>query len=52
MFLGAASALVVTSGIAVLAGEGVARVVPEVWLRRAAGISFLVLGVFFLLGKD
>lgn len=52
VFLGAASALVVTSGIAVLAGEGVARVVPEVWLRRAAGLGFLVLGVFFLLGKD
>jgi putative Ca2+/H+ antiporter (TMEM165/GDT1 family) len=51
VFLGAAGALVATSAIAVLVGEGVARVVPEVWIRRAAGAGFLVLGALFLLGK-
>jgi len=51
VFLGAASALVVSSLIAVLVGAGLARVVPEVWLQRAAGTGFLVMGVLFLLGK-
>jgi putative Ca2+/H+ antiporter (TMEM165/GDT1 family) len=51
VFLGAAGALVVTSGIAVLLGEEVARVVPEAWIRRAAGLGFLALGVLLLLGR-
>ena len=48
VFLGAAGALVLTSGIAVLVGAGLARVVPEVWIRRAAGVGFLIMGVLFL----
>jgi putative Ca2+/H+ antiporter (TMEM165/GDT1 family) len=52
VFLGAASALVLTSAIAAVAGEAIARVVPVVWLRRVAGAAFVVLGVFFLLGRD
>lgn len=52
VFLGAAAALVMTSAIAVLVGEGVARVVPEVWIRRAAGAVFVVLGALYLLGKS
>ena len=51
VFLGASLALVATSAIAVLVGEGVARVVPEIWLRRVAGAGFVVLGTLFLLGK-
>lgn len=51
VFLGAASALVLTSAIAVLAGEGIARVVPEVWLHRVAGVGFLALGVLYLSGR-
>jgi putative Ca2+/H+ antiporter (TMEM165/GDT1 family) len=52
VFLGAAGALVVTSAIAVLLGEGVARAVPESWIRRAAGLGFLALGVLFLLDRS
>lgn len=52
VFLGAAGALVATSAIAVLLGEGLARLVPEVWIRRLAGAGFLVMGVLFLLGKE
>ena len=48
VFVGAALALVLTSAIAVVAGEWVGRVVPEVWVRRAAGVLFLVLGVAYL----
>ena len=51
VFLGAAGALVLTSGIAVLVGEAVARVVPAIWIHRLAGAGFIVMGVLFLLGK-
>jgi putative Ca2+/H+ antiporter (TMEM165/GDT1 family) len=51
VFLGAAAALVLTSGIAVLVGAGLTRVVPELWIHRAAGVGFLVMGVLFLVGK-
>jgi putative Ca2+/H+ antiporter (TMEM165/GDT1 family) len=50
VFLGAATALICTSAIAVLAGEAVSRAVPPHWLQRGAGMLFLVLGVLFLLG--
>jgi len=51
VFVGAATALVATSAIAVVAGEAVARVVPEIWIRRAAGAGFVLLGLIFLLGR-
>jgi putative Ca2+/H+ antiporter (TMEM165/GDT1 family) len=54
VFGASALALVLTSAIAVLAGEAVARVVPPIWIKRAAGVIFLVLGVVYLVtaGKD
>lgn len=52
VFLGSALALVLTSAIAVIVGEGLARVVPASWIRRAAGVGFLVLGALFLVGKE
>lgn len=51
VFGASALALVATSALAVLAGEVVARYVSPVWIRRAAGILFLVLGVVFLAGS-
>jgi len=51
VFLGAAAALLATTAIAVLVGETVARVVPEIWLRRAAGLGLVVLGLLFLFGR-
>jgi putative Ca2+/H+ antiporter (TMEM165/GDT1 family) len=51
VFAASATALVATSAIAVLAGEAVSRVVPPVWIRRAAGALFLVLGILFLFSK-
>jgi putative Ca2+/H+ antiporter (TMEM165/GDT1 family) len=51
VFAGAAVALIATSAIAVLAGEAVTRAVPEVWVKRAAGLAFVVLGVLFLSGR-
>jgi putative Ca2+/H+ antiporter (TMEM165/GDT1 family) len=52
VFLGSAAALIVTSAIAVLVGEAVARVVPAVWIRRAAGAGFIIMGVLFLVGRE
>ena len=48
VFAGSALALTATSGLAVLAGELVSRVVPAIWLQRGAGLLFLVLGALFL----
>jgi len=48
VFAGSALALVATSAIAVLAGTGITRVVPAVWLRRIAGAVFIALGVLYL----
>jgi len=51
VFAGSALALVATSAIAVVAGEAVTRFVSPVWLRRAAGVVFLLLGVLYLATK-
>jgi len=48
VFAGSALALVATSAIAVLAGTGVTKVVPAIWLRRIAGAVFIALGVLYL----
>jgi putative Ca2+/H+ antiporter (TMEM165/GDT1 family) len=51
VFMGAALALCATSALAVLGGDLVSRYVSPVWLKRAAGALFIVLGVLFLAGK-
>jgi Ca2+/H+ antiporter, TMEM165/GDT1 family len=48
VFLGSAAALVLSSAIAVLAGDAISRVIPPVWMRRIAGAAFLVMGALFL----
>jgi Ca2+/H+ antiporter, TMEM165/GDT1 family len=51
VFIGSALALVLSSAIAVAAGEAFSRYVSPIWLRRAAGVIFLVMGALFLLRK-
>ena len=51
VFLGAASALVVSSALAAVGGEALSRLVPAVWLRRGAGTLMVGLGVWLLLGR-
>ena len=51
VFLGSAAALVCSSALAVVAGEGVARFVAPHTLRRIAGAVFLVLGALYLFGR-
>ena len=52
VFAAAATALVATSAVAVVAGEAVARLVPAIWVKRAAGLLFISLGFVYLLGRD
>jgi len=49
VFLGASMALVVTSAIGVFAGCFIARYVSEEQLRYAAGIGFIIIGLWTLL---
>lgn len=49
VFAGAALALVATTAIAVMAGEALTRAVPPIWIKRAAGALFIVLGVLILI---
>jgi len=51
VFAAAASALVATSAVAVVAGEAVARLVPAIWVKRGAGLLFIALGVLYLTGR-
>ena len=51
VFLAAATALVVTSAIGVLAGEALAQIVPTVWISRVAGVGFVAMGAYMLLGR-
>jgi putative Ca2+/H+ antiporter (TMEM165/GDT1 family) len=52
VFAGSALALCATSAIAVLAGEGVSRLISPIWLRRIAGVVFIGMGVLFLLTRE
>ncbi len=49
VFLGASSALVASTLIAVLFGSALTRVIPESYIKGAAGVLFIVFGVLILL---
>jgi putative Ca2+/H+ antiporter (TMEM165/GDT1 family) len=51
VFIGSASALVCTSLLAVLAGGLISRYVPPQYLRRGAGVIFIVLGLLYIVRK-
>jgi len=48
VFLGSASALVLTSLLAVVFGALMGKIIPPAYLRMGAGVLFLVLGVWML----
>ena len=48
VFVGSAGALVLASALAVLAGEGLSRLIPPRYITRAAGVGFLVIGGWVL----
>jgi putative Ca2+/H+ antiporter (TMEM165/GDT1 family) len=51
VFVGAAGALLLVTGLGVLVGEGLTRIVPEVILHKAAALLFIVIGVVMLFSK-
>jgi putative Ca2+/H+ antiporter (TMEM165/GDT1 family) len=48
VLIGAAAALVLTTLLAVLAGEALGRAVPVTWLRRGSGVLMVLLGGLLL----
>ncbi len=51
VFVGAATALVATTGLAVVFGEAISRVIPVAVLPKVAGGLFVALGLWMLLSK-
>ena len=52
VFAASAAALVLTSGLGVLAGSFVSEHVDPRWLRWVAGAGFIAVGIWVLLGRD
>ena len=51
VFLGASLALAAVSALGVLVGSVVGDYVPLEWVKRAAALAFIAIGVLMLLGK-
>lgn len=51
VFAGAATALVLTSLLGVLAGGALSRLVPATYLNTGAALGFIAIGVLMLLGR-
>ncbi len=51
VYFGAALAMLLNVGLAVLLGTAVMRVVPQEYIRYGAGGLFIVLGTLVLLGR-
>ena len=51
VFLAASLALVAVSAIGVVVGSALSQYLPLIWIKRGAGVSFIIVGVLVLLGK-
>ena len=51
VFLGAAVALTAVSAIGVLVGGALGTYLPVQWIKRAAGVAFVAIGILMLAGK-
>jgi len=51
VFLGASLALIVVTGLGVLAGGVLSAWVPVEWLQRIVAVAFILIGVLMLFGK-
>ncbi len=51
VFLGAASALIAASAIAVIAGDILSRYINPKYLHTAAGVGFIIIGAIMLISK-
>ncbi|MBZ4646149.1 MAG: hypothetical protein PWR27_1152 [Petroclostridium sp.] len=51
VFMGAASALVLSSLIGVICGDILHKYIPAQYIQIGAGISFILIGILLLIGK-
>ncbi|HSE36143.1 MAG TPA: TMEM165/GDT1 family protein [Blastocatellia bacterium] len=51
VFIGASLALVCVSAIGVVVGGALGHFLPIIWIKRAAAVAFIVIGVLILMGK-
>ncbi len=51
VFIGASMALVAVSAIGVIVGSLLGDYLPLDWIKRAAGVAFIVIGALILWGK-
>ena len=51
VLIGASLALVCVSAIGVVVGGVVGQYLPLIWIKRAAAVAFIVIGVLILTGK-
>lgn len=51
VFIGASLALVFVSAIGVVVGAALGHYLPIIWIKRAAALAFIVIGVLILIGK-
>jgi putative Ca2+/H+ antiporter (TMEM165/GDT1 family) len=51
VLIGASVALACVSAIGVVVGGALGHYLPLVWIKRAAAVAFIVIGVLILIGK-
>ncbi len=51
VFIGSALALVAVSAIGVVVGGLIGNYLPMIWIKRAAAVAFILIGVLILAGK-
>jgi len=51
VLIGAALALTAVSAIGVLVGSVLGNYVPLLWIKRAAAVAFIIIGILILAGK-
>lgn len=51
VFIGASLGLLLVSAVAVVVGGTLGQYLPLIWIKRAAAVAFIVIGVLILLDK-
>lgn len=51
VFIGASLALMAVSAVGILVGAMLGHYLPLEWIKRVAGVAFILIGVLVLLGK-
>lgn len=51
VFLGAISALIITTLLGVIIGSSLSHIIPTNYIHMGAGTAFIIIGILLLLGK-